>query len=251
MLVEIVVGRQTREALVPRAAAFVRQIDKLPLPVKSAPGFLVNRILAPYLMAAMRAVDEGIAPEAVDEAALAFGMPMGPIELADTVGLDICVEVGKLLGDAAAPPRRLMELVGAGHLGRKTGRGFYAWVGGQAAEAGAPAPSRPGSRNGWWRRTSPKPSPRWRSTSSPTATWSTPARSSGPASRRSGAGRCITPARPDRTAGSVRRPGNAQLVYDFSLDASPHARARATRSTFRGRRPAGPRRADRRARRPA
>ena len=83
----------------------MRQIDKLPLPVKSAPGFLVNRMLAPYLMAAMRCVDEGIAPETVDEAALAFGMPMGPIELADTVGLDICVAVGKMLGadaDAAA-----------------------------------------------------------------------------------------------------------------------------------------------------
>ena len=131
MLVEIVVGRQTREALVPQAAAFVRQIDKLPLPVKSAPGFLVNRILAPYLMAAMRAVDDGIAPEAVDEAALAFGMPMGPIELADTVGLDICVEVGRIMGDVAAPPKRLMELVGAGNLGRKTGRGFYAWVDGK------------------------------------------------------------------------------------------------------------------------
>jgi 3-hydroxyacyl-CoA dehydrogenase/enoyl-CoA hydratase/3-hydroxybutyryl-CoA epimerase len=139
MLVEIVVGRTTRDDLVPRAAAFVRQIDKLPLPVKSAPGFLVNRLLAPYLMAAMRAVDEGIAPETVDEAAVAFGMPMGPIELADTVGLDICVEVGKLLGGAAAPPRRLMELVGAGHLGKKTGRGFYEWVDGKPSKSAAGA----------------------------------------------------------------------------------------------------------------
>ena len=98
MLVEIVVGAQTQPALVPSAAAFVRQIDKLPLPVKSAPGFLVNRILAPYLMEAMRCVDEGMAPETVDEAALAFGMPVGPIELADTVGLDICLAVGKMLG---------------------------------------------------------------------------------------------------------------------------------------------------------
>ena len=85
MLVEIVVGRTTRADIVPHAAAFVRQIDKLPLPVASAPGFLVNRVLGPYLMEAMRCVDEGIAPETVDEAALAFGMPMGPIELADTV----------------------------------------------------------------------------------------------------------------------------------------------------------------------
>ena len=80
----------------------MRQIDKLPLPVKSAPGFLVNRILAPYLMEAMRCVDEGMAPETVDEAALAFGMPVGPIELADTVGLDICLAVGKMLGDGSA-----------------------------------------------------------------------------------------------------------------------------------------------------
>ena len=99
MLVEIVVGqRRTRADLAPRRAVSRAQIDKLPLPVKSAPGFLVNRILAPYLMEAMRCVDEGIAPETVDEAALAFGMPVGPIELADTVGLDICLAVGKMLG---------------------------------------------------------------------------------------------------------------------------------------------------------
>jgi 3-hydroxyacyl-CoA dehydrogenase / enoyl-CoA hydratase / 3-hydroxybutyryl-CoA epimerase len=137
MLVEIVVGRQTRDALVPQAAAFVRQIDKLPLPVKSAPGFLVNRVLAPYLMTAMRCVDEGIAPEAVDEAALAFGMPMGPIELADTVGLDICVAVGKMLGDNQAPPRKLMALIDAGHLGRKAGRGFYVWTDGKPSKGAA------------------------------------------------------------------------------------------------------------------
>ncbi len=139
MLIEIVVGRQTREALVPQAAAFVRQIDKLPLPVRSAPGFLVNRVLAPYLMAAMHAVDEGIAPETVDEAALAFGMPMGPIELADTVGLDICVEVGKILGGDAVPPKRLLDLIAAGHLGRKTDRGFYAWVDGKPQKSAAGA----------------------------------------------------------------------------------------------------------------
>jgi 3-hydroxyacyl-CoA dehydrogenase / enoyl-CoA hydratase / 3-hydroxybutyryl-CoA epimerase len=139
MLVEIVVGRKTADTLVPQAAAFVRQIDKLPLPVKSAPGFLVNRVLAPYLMAAMRCVDEGISPETVDEAALAFGMPMGPIELADTVGLDICVAVGKLLGEEAAPPKKLMDAIGAGNLGRKTGRGFYAWVDGKPQKAAAGA----------------------------------------------------------------------------------------------------------------
>jgi len=139
MLVEIVVGAQTRDALVPQAGAFVRQIDKLPLPVKSAPGFLVNRVLAPYLMAAMRCVDEGLAPETVDEVALAFGMPMGPIELADTVGLDICVAVGKLLGSDAAAPKKLMDAVDAGHLGRKSGRGFYVWVDGKPQKGAAGA----------------------------------------------------------------------------------------------------------------
>jgi 3-hydroxyacyl-CoA dehydrogenase/enoyl-CoA hydratase/3-hydroxybutyryl-CoA epimerase len=132
MLVEIVAGTSTRRDLVPVAAAFARKIDKLPLPVKSAPGFLVNRILAPYLMEAMRCVDEGIAPETVDEAALAFGMPLGPIELADSVGLDICLAVGKMLGGGAEPPKKLTALIAAGALGRKAGRGFYQWADGKA-----------------------------------------------------------------------------------------------------------------------
>jgi 3-hydroxyacyl-CoA dehydrogenase/enoyl-CoA hydratase/3-hydroxybutyryl-CoA epimerase len=137
MLVEIVAGTSTRAELVPRAAAFVRRIDKLPLPVKSAPGFLVNRILAPYLDQAMRCVDEGIAPETVDRAAVEFGMPMGPIELADTVGLDICLDVGRMLDSAAAPPKKLSALIAAGCLGRKTGRGFYDWSSGKAAKGQA------------------------------------------------------------------------------------------------------------------
>ncbi len=140
MLVEVVVGASTAAGVASRALAFVRRIDKLPLRVKSAPGFLVNRILAPYLMAAMHAVDEGVAPETVDEAALAFGMPMGPIELADTVGLDICVAVGKLLADGAPPPRRLMALVEAGKLGKKSGEGYYRWVSGKAHKAAAGTP---------------------------------------------------------------------------------------------------------------
>jgi 3-hydroxyacyl-CoA dehydrogenase/enoyl-CoA hydratase/3-hydroxybutyryl-CoA epimerase len=139
MLVEVVAGRDSDSALVARGAAFVRAIDKLPLPVRSAPGFLVNRVLAPYLMAAMRCVDEGIAPEAIDEAAVAFGMPMGPIELADTVGLDICMAVGRLLGGEGEAPATLARHVAAGELGRKSGKGFYTWVGGRAQKGASGA----------------------------------------------------------------------------------------------------------------
>jgi 3-hydroxyacyl-CoA dehydrogenase/enoyl-CoA hydratase/3-hydroxybutyryl-CoA epimerase len=142
MLVEIVAGPASRPELLAAGAAFARQIDKLPLPVKSAPGFLVNRILAPYLLEAMRCVDEGIAPEVVDEAALAFGMPMGPLELADTVGLDICLAVGRMLapaGSEAAIPNRLRSLIDAGKLGRKTGAGFYAYANGKIQKPKADA----------------------------------------------------------------------------------------------------------------
>jgi 3-hydroxyacyl-CoA dehydrogenase / enoyl-CoA hydratase / 3-hydroxybutyryl-CoA epimerase len=132
-LVEIVKGADTDAKVAKKAAAFVRQLDKLPLPVKDSPGFLVNRVLGPYIDQALRLVDEGIAPETLDAAAFAFGMPMGPIELADTVGLDICLAVGKELArDNAEVPRKLAELVAAGNLGRKTGRGFYAWKDGKA-----------------------------------------------------------------------------------------------------------------------
>jgi 3-hydroxyacyl-CoA dehydrogenase/enoyl-CoA hydratase/3-hydroxybutyryl-CoA epimerase len=132
-LVEVVKGANTDAKIAKKAAAFVRQIDKLPLPVKDSPGFLVNRVLGPYIDQALRMVDEGIAPETLDAAAVAFGMPMGPIELADTVGLDICLAVGReLAGEDAQVPKKLAELVAAGNLGKKTGRGFYAWKDGKA-----------------------------------------------------------------------------------------------------------------------
>ena len=145
-LVEVVDGEQSADAQVQRAAAFVRKIDKLPLPVKSAPGFLVNAVLGPYMHEALKCVDEGVAPEAIDKALVEFGMPMGPIELVDTVGLDIAVAAGKTLaGNNAEPPRALMQRVDAGRLGRKSGEGFYVWKDGKAqksdsVEAAAVAP---------------------------------------------------------------------------------------------------------------
>jgi 3-hydroxyacyl-CoA dehydrogenase/enoyl-CoA hydratase/3-hydroxybutyryl-CoA epimerase len=137
-LVEVVKGEATDPALAQAGAAFVRQIDKLPLPVKDAPGFLVNRVLGPYMANAFRLLDEGVKAETIDKAATSFGMPMGPIELADTVGLDICAAAGKALAGAnATPPRRLQELLDAGKLGKKTGEGFYRWEKGKAVKGQA------------------------------------------------------------------------------------------------------------------
>jgi 3-hydroxyacyl-CoA dehydrogenase / enoyl-CoA hydratase / 3-hydroxybutyryl-CoA epimerase len=139
-LVEVVEAADTDVAVLARACAFVRAIDKLPLPVKSAPGFLVNAVLAPYMLEAMRCVDEGIAPETVDDAMLAFGMPMGPIELADTVGLDIALAAGQLLAGATEAPRCLAERVARGDLGKKSGRGFYTFHDGKAIKGTAGTP---------------------------------------------------------------------------------------------------------------
>ncbi len=131
-LVEVVSAADTDPAAIQAACAFVRQLDKLPLPVKSAPGFLVNAVLSPYMLAAMQVVDEGQSPETVDEAMQAFGMPMGPMELADTVGLDIAMAVGRELSGGAATPHCLQARVEQRQLGKKTGQGFYTWVSGQA-----------------------------------------------------------------------------------------------------------------------
>ncbi len=138
-LVEVVEAEGADPAAVQAACAFVKQIDKLPLPVKSAPGFLVNAVLAPYMLAAMRAVDEGVSPETVDEAMLAFGMPMGPIELIDTVGLDIAMAAGKQLAGGADAPKCLLQRVEKNQLGKKSGQGFYAWSEGKAAKRSASA----------------------------------------------------------------------------------------------------------------
>ncbi|WP_415037150.1 3-hydroxyacyl-CoA dehydrogenase NAD-binding domain-containing protein [Azonexus sp.] len=138
-LVEVVEAAGADPAAVRAACAFVRQIDKLPLPVKSAPGFLVNAVLAPYMLAAMQAVDRGIAPESIDAALLAFGMPMGPIELIDTVGLDIAMAAGQQLAGGAQAPRCLQERVTRQQLGKKAGQGFYTWNQGKPQRGPAPA----------------------------------------------------------------------------------------------------------------
>ena len=133
-LVEIVKGANTSEAIVKDAAKFTTKISKSPLQVASSPGFLINRILMPYLMEAMLLYQEGVAAEAIDHVAVKFGMPMGPITLADTVGLDICLSVAeKLSGDA---PEKLKQMVEAKKLGIKTGEGFYKYHKGKKVKTG-------------------------------------------------------------------------------------------------------------------
>jgi 3-hydroxyacyl-CoA dehydrogenase/enoyl-CoA hydratase/3-hydroxybutyryl-CoA epimerase len=139
-LVEVVSGAGTRTDMAQKAIAFVRQIDKLPLPAKDSPGFLVNRVLGPYMQNAFRMLDEGAKPETIDAAMEQFGMPMGPIELADTVGLDICLAAGKELakgalgasaGSEVEAPQVLLNKVALGQLGKKTGQGIYRYEGGK------------------------------------------------------------------------------------------------------------------------
>jgi 3-hydroxyacyl-CoA dehydrogenase/enoyl-CoA hydratase/3-hydroxybutyryl-CoA epimerase len=136
-LVEVVSHDVSDPTMLKQALAFVGAIDRLPLPVKSSPGFLVNRALTPYMLEAMVMLDEKIDKLTIDAAAEKFGMPMGPIELADQVGLDICLDVGDMLrskfGDLLPPtPAWLREKVARGELGRKTGKGFYVWKDGKA-----------------------------------------------------------------------------------------------------------------------
>jgi len=136
-LVEVVSHDKASEKVLDRGRVFVGQIDRLPAPVATAPGFLVNRALTPYLVEAMIMLDEGIPGESIDAVAEDFGMPMGPIELADQVGLDICLSVADMLRDrldTAMPPAPdwLRQKVEDGKLGKKTGEGLYQWKKGKA-----------------------------------------------------------------------------------------------------------------------
>jgi len=141
LTVEVVSHDRAEQSALATARSFVGQIDRLPVPVKSAPGFLVNRALTPYMIEAMVMIDEGVAKETIDRAAEKFGMPMGPIELADQVGLDICLDVADMLKKSLAreqpdAPQWLRDKVANKELGRKTGKGFYAWKDGKAQKSG-------------------------------------------------------------------------------------------------------------------
>jgi 3-hydroxyacyl-CoA dehydrogenase/enoyl-CoA hydratase/3-hydroxybutyryl-CoA epimerase/3-hydroxyacyl-CoA dehydrogenase/enoyl-CoA hydratase/3-hydroxybutyryl-CoA epimerase/enoyl-CoA isomerase len=138
-LVEVIRGERTGDATVVTLVALARRIGKTPIVVRDCPGFLVNRILFPYLNEALVLLQEGAAPRAVDKAATAFGMPMGPLTLNDLVGLDTSLYAGRVINaafaDRAAPTRLLDELVAAGRLGQKSGAGFYSYArGGRGAD---------------------------------------------------------------------------------------------------------------------
>ncbi|HET7756127.1 MAG TPA: 3-hydroxyacyl-CoA dehydrogenase NAD-binding domain-containing protein [Steroidobacteraceae bacterium] len=139
-LIEIVHTPRTDPACTQAAIALARRLDKLPVPCRSAPGFMVNRVLMPYLHEAMHAAGEGVALEAIDRAAVEFGMPMGPIELADVVGLDVAAHVGEIiargLGRPAPELPRLAALLAAKKFGRKSGAGFYQWRDGKPQKGG-------------------------------------------------------------------------------------------------------------------
>jgi len=137
-LVEVVHAAKSNATQVARGAAFCTLINRFPLPVKSTPGFLVNRVLSGYMAKAMEMhLHKNIPIEILDLAAKDFGMPMGPVELADTVGLDVCLKVVTLLGGDASQEESalLKDKVDAGLLGRKSGQGFYHWEKGKVKKA--------------------------------------------------------------------------------------------------------------------
>jgi len=146
-LVEVVQGDNTGQAEIDAGISFAKQIGKIPLPCKGLPGFLVNRILAPYMDEAFRLYEEGCQPEAIDKLAVDFGMPVGPLELADTVGLDILMHVAEIVGPTIGRKATsgIKDLVSKKRLGEKSGRGFYVWENGkprkERATASLPADS--------------------------------------------------------------------------------------------------------------
>jgi 3-hydroxyacyl-CoA dehydrogenase/enoyl-CoA hydratase/3-hydroxybutyryl-CoA epimerase len=141
-LVEVVVGPQTADEAAARAEALARRLGKLPIRVKDGPGFVVNRLLSPYLNEAARLFEEGCTPAAVDVVLREFGMPVGPFELLDEVGLDVAAKVAGVLhaafGARAAPPETLGRILAVpGLRGKKTGKGFYL----HSRKGGKPSPN--------------------------------------------------------------------------------------------------------------
>lgn len=128
-LVEIITHERVSQETIDSLVKWVLDVKKTPIVVKDGPGFLVNRILAPYLNEAAFLLEEGVSIEALDEAALNFGMPMGPCRLMDEIGLDVCVKVGKImhegLGERAVPSTLAAKLYEAKLLGKKNNKGFY------------------------------------------------------------------------------------------------------------------------------
>ena len=166
-LVEVIRCDDTDQAALDLAFDFVKSIGKFPLECKSSPGFLVNRLLAPYMAEAMHLADEGVPLATIDQSAEAFGMPMGPIELIDSVGLDVALHVSRVLSEALGreAPDMLTGRVERGDLGRKSGKGFYEWVEGKAVKpAGDTGGRTPGDHG------PPDPDPRERSRSLPRRT---------------------------------------------------------------------------------
>ncbi len=130
-LVEVIRGKKTSDDTIARATSLARQLGKTPVVVKDGPGFLVNRLLLPYMNEAAVLLGEGVPIDQIEKAAKSFGMPMGPIELHDVVGLDVCLHAGKVMQEAfsnrVVPTPIVDQLVEAGRLGQKNGLGFYDW----------------------------------------------------------------------------------------------------------------------------
>lgn len=138
-LVEVIKSKFNSDEAIGKGASFALAIGKSPVVVKSAPGFLVNRVLMPYMLGAVERVERGESKELLDAAAVAFGMPMGPIELMDTVGLDVGKSVATELGHAVPETSKFARLIAEGKLGRKSGEGFYKWEKGKAIKGSTPS----------------------------------------------------------------------------------------------------------------
>jgi 3-hydroxyacyl-CoA dehydrogenase/enoyl-CoA hydratase/3-hydroxybutyryl-CoA epimerase len=132
-LVEVVIGKRTSDETKERSLAFARQIGKLPVVVRDSPGFLVNRVLFPYLLDAAELFEQGVEAKKIDDALVEWGMPMGPLRLIDEIGVDITVDIAatleKAFGARARTPAVLARMQEAKMLGRKTGSGFYKYEG--------------------------------------------------------------------------------------------------------------------------